>query len=137
MALPSTLTNVLLGQSSKLNGLAITLHQLPTSPTILTVHLFSNWPSQPSSNNFNTLFGFVNFYKEFWQHRARIMVPLTKLSLSNTKLRQHWATHHKQVFEDTKLMIALHVLLNHAPDPNLSYDLKPNASNYQLGSIIK
>jgi hypothetical protein len=81
--------------------------------------------------------GFVNFYKEFWEHRAHIMAPLTALTgLSNSALRKRWGPREKQVFEKIKLMIASHVLLTY-PDPNLPFDIEPDASDYQLGAVIK
>jgi hypothetical protein len=36
----------------------------------------------------------------------------------------------------SKVMITSHVLMNYA-DPNIPYDIKLDASNYQLGAVVK
>jgi hypothetical protein len=93
--LPSSLANTL-GQSSKLNDLAITLRRMPTSPTTLAPVLQVAEPT-PIKQLYHVI-GFVNFYNKCWQHCDHIIAPLTKLTgLSNAKFRQHWTTHHKQV----------------------------------------
>jgi hypothetical protein len=66
------------------------------------------------------------------------MAPLTGLTdLSNKKFHQCWTYHQYNVFNQIKLMIVSPVLLNY-PDLNLSqYNIKPNASDFCLGAIIK
>jgi hypothetical protein len=65
------------------------------------------------------------------------MAPLTALTgLSNSAFQKPWTSVEKQVFEQIKLMIASNVLLTYA-DPNVPFDIKPDASNYQLGAVIK
>jgi hypothetical protein len=64
------------------------------------------------------------------------MALLTELIglCTNKKFWRCWTSYQKHVFEEIKIMIASRVLLNY-PDPNLSYDIKPNTS--QLSTMIR
>jgi hypothetical protein len=69
--------------------------------------------------------------------KVHIMAPLTALTgLSNSAFRKRWNTTTKQVLEQIKLMISSNVLLTYA-DPNVPFDIKPDASEYQLGAVIQ
>jgi hypothetical protein len=82
--------------------------------------------------------GFVNFFKAFWEYGAHIIMPqLTDLTgLSNKKFQQCWTSCRKCIFEEVKLLITSHILLNY-PNPHLPYDIEPDASDYQLGTSNK
>jgi hypothetical protein len=68
----------------------------------------------------------VNFYKDYWKNCTHMMVPLTSLTQTPTF----------NAFNAVKDMIAHGDLLTY-PDPKESFDIEINASNYQLGAVIK
>ena len=79
--------------------------------------------------------GMVNFYCAFWKQRADLMAPLTALSgRSKGKLVQ--TPELLTAFNKVKSVIAENVLLSF-PDPNLQYDIETDASDLQLGAVIK
>jgi hypothetical protein len=63
------------------------------------------------------------------------MAPLTGLKM-NKKFCQSWSTSQLKVFNAIKSMIAHNVLLTY-PDPNEPFNIETDASEYQLGAIIK
>jgi hypothetical protein len=79
--------------------------------------------SGESIKQLHHFFGSVNF-------APTLLVSATK---SSTKC---WTSRQKQVYGKIKLMIVPHIILSSA-DLNLSYDIKPDASDYQLGAIVK
>ncbi len=80
----------------------------------------------------------VNFYRSMWRSPADIMAPLTKLvKIERNKFKQNWGpVKDNKAFEAIKVLIAQDILLRY-PDPNLPFDIKTDASDYQLGAIIK
>jgi Reverse transcriptase (RNA-dependent DNA polymerase)./Integrase core domain. len=76
--------------------------------------------------------GMINHYKEMWPHRSHIMSPLTSL----TGHKFQWNDACQKAFEHIKLMITEDVLLAY-PDHNLPFEIQTDASDYQLGSVIK
>jgi hypothetical protein len=84
------------------------------------------------------LIGFINFYKDYWKKRAHTMAPLTSLTglKTNKKFCQSWSTPQLKAFNAIKAMIACKILLTY-PDPNEPFDIKTDASDYQLGAVIK
>ena len=79
--------------------------------------------------------GMVNFHRAFWKGRADIMAPLTALS-GRSKGKSQPTPELINAFNAVKKMIAENVSLQH-PDPNLPHDLHTNASDKQLGAVIK
>jgi hypothetical protein len=104
---------------------------------------------QQSSSHFETrqtdyhqatspLHWICKLFKAFWEYGAHIIMPqLTDLTgLSNKKFQQCWTSCRKCIFEEVKLLITSHILLNY-PNPHLPYDIEPDASDYQLGTSNK
>ena len=75
----------------------------------------------------------VNYYCDMWPHRTHVLAPLTELTGKRTFV---WTPTHQQAFECMKALVAADALLVF-PDHSLPFDVETDASEYQLGSVIK
>ena len=81
--------------------------------------------------------GMVNYYRAMWKHCAHIMAPLTALTKhSSGSIKKHWTPQHSKAFQQAKAMICQDVLLAY-PDPNKEFVIETDASDLQLGAVIK
>jgi hypothetical protein len=80
--------------------------------------------------------GMINFYRSMFPRRAHVLAPLTDLMKVDPRtFLQHWTPVHDQAFEAAKAMLAQATLLNF-PDPNKTFVVRTDASDYQLGAVI-
>ena len=79
-----------------------------------------------------TFLGMVNWHRDMWPRRSHILAPLTKL----TGKTFHWDEDCQRAFDQMKAVIATDALLVH-PDHNLPFDIETDASDCQLGAVIK
>eukprot|EP00978_Attheya_sp_CCMP212_P022526 scaffold67261_cov43-Attheya_sp.AAC.1 len=78
--------------------------------------------------------GSVNFYRHMvWPKRAHILALLTALQ---GKKDVQWTEIHTAAFNAMKALMAKDCLLSY-PDPNIPYDIETDASDYQMGAVIK
>jgi RNase H-like domain found in reverse transcriptase len=68
-----------------------------------------------------------------WPRHSHILSPLTELTGKKAFV---WEDKHQQAFEQMKALITMDVLLAY-PNHNKPFDIEPDASNYQLGAVIK
>eukprot|EP00978_Attheya_sp_CCMP212_P003564 scaffold7471_cov51-Attheya_sp.AAC.1 len=68
-----------------------------------------------------------------WHICAHVLAPLTALQ---GKKDIKWKEIHTEAFNTMKALMAKDCLLSY-PDPNQPYDIETNASDYQMGAIIK
>lgn len=81
--------------------------------------------------------GMVNFYRVFWQSRAEIMAPLTAITNKSKKdFKKSFGEKELKAFNAIKAIVAREVLLSY-PDPNHPFEIFTDASEYQLGGVIK
>jgi RNase H-like domain found in reverse transcriptase len=78
--------------------------------------------------------GAITFYRDMFCQRSAILAPITKLSSKNIPFV--WGSEQQTAFEQMKALIAEDVLLQY-PDPNTAFSIHPDASDVQLGSVIK
>ena len=77
--------------------------------------------------------GLVTYYRDMWPRRSHILAPLTDLVGKKTFV---WTDECERAFKKMKALIAADTLLVF-PDHNLPFDVETDASDYQLGSVIK
>jgi len=77
--------------------------------------------------------GMVTYYRDMWPQRSHVLSPLT--DLIGTK-KFVWNEECEQAFKKMKALIAADALLAY-PDHNKAFDVETDASDYQLGAVIK
>ena len=77
--------------------------------------------------------GMVNYYRDMWPRRTHTLAPLTVMT---GKAPFQWMPVHQKAFEQMKALISTDALLAY-PNPTMHYDVESDASDYQLGSVIK
>jgi RNase H-like domain found in reverse transcriptase len=77
--------------------------------------------------------GMVPFYRNMWPHRSHSLAPLTELTGKKAFV---WEDKHQQAFEQMKALITTDALLAY-PNHNKPFDIETDASDYQLGAVIK
>ena len=77
--------------------------------------------------------GLVNYYRDMWPRRTHILAPLTAMT---GKTPFTWDATHQHAFDTMKSIVAADALLAY-PDPNQPFAVETDASDYQLGAVIK
>eukprot|EP00978_Attheya_sp_CCMP212_P010937 scaffold26612_cov56-Attheya_sp.AAC.5 len=114
------------GPSKKRIGLGIGQHQQMQIPQM--------------QKQIRSLIGSINLYQHMWLRQAHVLMPL--VLLQGKKEIQWTDVHTKQVFNVMKAFLMKKDCLLSYPDPNIpyeinTYDIKTDASDYQMGAIIK
>lgn len=78
--------------------------------------------------------GLVNYYRHMWRKRSHILAPLTALASNSVPFK--WTDEHQAAFEEVKRTISKEVMLNF-PDYSKGFQLKTDASNRQIGAVLK
>ena len=77
--------------------------------------------------------GMVNYEHDMWPRRTHVLAPLTALT---GKRSFTWTTKCQQAFDQMKAWVSSNALLAF-PDQPQHFDVETDASEYQLGSVIK
>ena len=81
----------------------------------------------------HSFLGLVTFYHDMWPQWSHVLTPLTNL-LSTTKYI--WSNEQDIAFLHMKSLVIKDTLLVF-PDPNRPFLIETDASNYQLGTVIR
>ena len=77
--------------------------------------------------------GMVNYYRDHVRMRSHILAPLTAQTKNKKKIK--WTEECQKSFDTIKSKLAQDALLAF-PNPNFPFIIEPDASDYQLGSVI-
>ena len=77
--------------------------------------------------------GLVNYYHDMWPRRTHTLAPLAALT---GKAPFRWTHIEQTAFDQMKALITADALL-HYLDHNQPFDIETDASDYQLGAVIK
>ena len=77
--------------------------------------------------------GMVNYYCDMWPRRTHVLAPLTALTGKRSFL---WTPECQRAFDQMKALVSSDALLAF-PDHTQPFDVETDASEYQLGSVIK
>ena len=106
-------------------------------PCAKKVNPIMNLAEPKTLKQLRAFIGFVNFYKPFWHKRAHTMEKLTKITgIPKKDFPKHWGPEQSQAFADVKVMVSEAILLQW-PDLSQPFDIETDASDYQLGAVIK
>jgi hypothetical protein len=81
-----------------------------------------------------SFFGAVAYYRNLYPKHAHHLAPLTELTKKDTMFK--WTPEHQAAFDSVKALIAAETLC-HYPNHNKPFHVYTDASDYQLGSVIK
>ena len=68
--------------------------------------------------------GMINFYRDMWKKRSKLLSPLTSLTSKNVKYE--WKDEHQKCFDAIKRVIGREVFLVY-PDFNASFEIHTDA----------
>ena len=86
-----------------------------------------------TSKQFHQFIGMINFYRDMWQKRSKLLAPLTALTYKNVKY--DWKDEHQKCFDAIKRVIGREVLLVY-PDFYAPFEIHTDASKPQIGAVI-
>ena len=77
--------------------------------------------------------GMINFQKEMWPGRSKMLAPLTRLTSKNVPFK--WTEIEQKAFDEIKRKITKDTMLTY-PDFNKPFDVHTDASDKQIGAVI-
>lgn len=102
-------------------------------PQLRKISTIFNLKEPTNIKQLRSFIGLVSYYRDFIPQRSHILTPLT--SLTNPKLPIMWSTTCRVAFKKLRMALAISTLLAYS-DPRLPFIIEPDASDYQLGSIV-
>ena len=90
---------------------------------------------QPPTNmkQLRSFLGLVNYYRDMWPCHTHVLAPLTMLMGKQSFI---WTQECQQAFDQMKALVSSDTLLAFL-DHTQPFDIETDASEYQLGSVIK
>jgi len=119
--------------TSSVNYLGHTVTTKGIKPQLQEISTILNLEAPTNVKQLRSFIGLVNYYCDFISQRSHVLAPLT--SLTSQKIQFHWSTSCQAAFKNLQLVLATSTLLAF-PNPRLPFIMEPDASDYQLGSIV-
>ena len=92
-----------------------------------------------NTSELRAFLGLVTYYRDMWPRRSHILSPLTEILKNNRKKKakiSDWTPQCQKAFEAMKALAASNALLLY-PDHNKPFEIETDASDFQLGAVIK
>ena len=102
-------------------------------PTDCKLKAVRYWPILTSRKNLQAFLGFVNYYRRFIPHLARIAQPLNDLLKADTRF--NWTPNCQQASEDLRLALVKGPSVKIC-DPSLETRIETDASGHALGAVL-
>lgn len=100
------------------------------------VHAILQLGRPKDATQLRSFIGAVNYYRDMWPGRAGILAPLTALSGAKKRAKIEWTQECEESFLKMKAMIAADTMLAY-PDHNKPFTIDTDASDYQMGAVIR
>uniref|UniRef100_A0A8C5MEV2 Gypsy retrotransposon integrase-like protein 1 n=1 Tax=Leptobrachium leishanense TaxID=445787 RepID=A0A8C5MEV2_9ANUR len=92
-----------------------------------------DWPVPANRKGIQCFLGFCNFYRKFIKDFSRLVKPLTELTSIHSRFI--WTTRAQHAFDELKKRFTTAPILA-LPNPNISYYMEVDASEYAIGAIF-
>jgi hypothetical protein len=92
-----------------------------------------DWKVPTTVSELRSFLGLVGYYRRFIPQHAKIALPLTKLTQSNTAYE--WTEEQQTAFDKLKELLTTAPVLR-MPDPTLPYTITTDASDYAIGAVL-
>ena len=92
-----------------------------------------NMKEPTNISELRSFLGLVTYYRDMWPRRSHVLAPLTNLV---GKKKFVWGQEQRDAFAQMKALVIKDTMLAY-PDHNLEFDVETDASDYQLGAVIK
>jgi len=97
------------------------------------VEAIVKWPVPENVDDLRCFMGTSGFYRKFIDNFSRITAPLS--NLLKLKAKWNWSDNHQVCFDELKRLFTTEPVLI-LPDPNKSYTIFTDASNYAIGAVL-
>ena len=89
-----------------------------------------------NATQLRSFIGAINYYRDMWPSRAGVLAPLTALSGTKKGAKITWTEECEAAFLAMKALITSDTLLAY-PDHNQPFTIDTDASDYQMGAVIR
>ena len=77
--------------------------------------------------------GLINHYRDKWQHRSKILTPLS--TVTSKQIKWNWSKNRQKAFDTIEKLFSRESLLSYL-NVTESFEIHMDASKVQLGSVI-
>lgn len=98
------------------------------------VKAIQNMERPKSKKQLRGFIGLVNYYRYMWRKRSHLLAPLSSMAGKNSHFK--WTPECDKAFQEIKKEVSKEVMLSF-PDYTKSFELFTDASDYQLGAVLK
>ncbi|CAF4125368.1 unnamed protein product [Rotaria sordida] len=95
-------------------------------------------PQPTSLKQANAFIGAIGWYRKFIKNYAKIAAPILAVTnlMTKNKYRFKWDTPQREAFDQLKNILITEPLFLNYPDPNPTFILSTDASDYCIGGVL-